>query len=352
MAKAPAMAPAPILDAIEGVPLPREHGHLFGHGEAEQELLSAYQSERMHHAWILGGPKGVGKATLAFRFARFVLENPQRNSPVVQTATSLSVPETSHTARMIAAGSHADLLHLKRPWDEKTKRFKRDLPVDEVRRTVSFFGSTSAGGTWRICIVDAADDMNASAANALLKVLEEPPERSLFLVLSHNPGRLLPTIRSRCRRLELRRLDDGQMSQTLGAFGFSPDEAGVYSPAVLSMADGCPRHAMLALGGEGREVADRFFGLMQSVPAIDMAEGHRFADLVAARGSDDAWYTFLDLARGFLSDRVRKDAQQGAGSLVRWAEVWEKVSDAAAAADALNLDRKQVVLNFLKDLRG
>ncbi|MDX5593864.1 DNA polymerase III subunit delta' [Pseudovibrio sp. SPO723] len=352
MARAPAIQEIPILDSIDGVPLPREHGHLFGHKEAEQELLDAYRSTRMHHAWILGGPKGVGKATLAFRFARFVLTHPDRNAPEVAQATSLAVPEDSHAARMIAAGSHADLLHLKRPWDEKGKRFKKELPVDEVRRTVSFFGSTSAGGTWRICIVDAADDMNASAANALLKVLEEPPERCLFLVLSHNPGRLLPTIRSRCRRLELRRLENQEMYKALHTFGFPPDSGETYSEALMAMADGSPRHAMLAIGGEGQEVATRFFQLVSSLPHVDMSEGHRFADLVASRGADDAWATFLDLARSFLSEQVRKDAQHGARSLVRWAEVWEKVGQAAAAADALNLDRKQVVLNFLKDLRG
>lgn len=214
-------------DAIAGVPLPRAQTRLIGHGHAEAEILDAYRSARMHHAWILAGPKGIGKATLAFRFARFALAHPDARSADVRAATSLAISDDHPDARKVAGGAHPGLLHLKRPYDPKRKgkdKIKQDLTVDEIRRTVPFFGSTGSEGSWRICIVDAADDMNANAANALLKILEEPPRNSLFLVIAHSPGRLLPTIRSRCRTLRLHELSERQVGEGLSMLGVA--EAG------------------------------------------------------------------------------------------------------------------------------
>ena len=349
MAKAPIIEEAPEFDEVDGLPLPREQSQLYGHQIAETELLDAYRSQRFHHAWILGGPKGIGKATLAFRFARFILEHPDRFSTPVMAANSLYVPPESHSARMVAAGSHADLLHLRRPWDLKTKRFKRDLPVDEVRKTTGFFGSTAAGGNWRICIVDSADDMNQSAANALLKILEEPPKQSLFILLSHNPGRLLPTIRSRCRKLTMRKLEEPMIEQALSEMGCSPSGN---TTALHTLADGSLRQAALAANGGALDIAQEFTALVEAVANLDMIRAYSFADKVSARGAEDAWSTFLELARTFLSNQLRKDASSRPDALVRWADLWEKVGRAASIADALNLDRKQVVLSFLIDLRN
>ncbi|EEA96735.1 DNA polymerase III subunit delta' [Pseudovibrio sp. JE062] len=348
MAKAPIIEEVPEFDEVDGLPLPREQTRLYGHELAETELLDAYRSQRFHHAWILGGPKGIGKATLAFRFARFILEHPDRFSTPVMAANSLYVPPESHSAQMVAAGSHADLLHLRRPWDLKGKRFKRDLPVDEVRRTTGFFGSTAAGGNWRICIVDSADDMNQSAANALLKILEEPPKQSLFILLSHNPGRLLPTIRSRCRKLTMRKLEEPMIEHALTEMGCGPSGN---TEALHTLADGSLRQAALAANGGALDIAQEFTGLVETITNLDMIRAHGFADKIAARGAEDAWNTFLELARTFLSNQLRKDASTKPDALVRWADLWEKVGRAASTADALNLDRKQVVLTFLVDLR-
>ncbi|KZL17711.1 DNA polymerase III subunit tau [Pseudovibrio axinellae] len=348
MAKAPILEATPEFDEIDGLPLPREQTRLYGHEIAETELLDAYRSQRFHHAWILGGPKGIGKATLAFRFARFILEHPDRFSTHAMAANSLYVPPESHNAQMVAAGSHADILHLRRPWDLKTKRFKRDLPVDEVRKTTGFFGATAAGGNWRICIVDSADDMNQSAANALLKILEEPPKQSLFILLSHNPGRLLPTVRSRCRKLTMRKLDEPIIEQALTESHVGPPRN---LQALHTLADGSLRQAALAINGGALEIAQEFTRLVETAANVDMIRVHSFADKVAGRGAEDAWNTFLELARTFLSNQLRKDASTRPDALVRWADLWEKVGRAAATADALNLDRKQVVLSFLIDLR-
>ncbi|MHA1560468.1 MAG: DNA polymerase III subunit delta', partial [Alphaproteobacteria bacterium] len=192
----------PLIDALSGWPMPEQQESWLGEASVEAQLREAYVGGRMHHAWLIGGPKGVGKATLAFRAARYILANPD---PALATpGSSLAVAPDDRVFRKIAAGAHPNLLVLRRPWDEQAKRYRSELTVGEVRRIQSFFGSTAGEKGARICIVDTADELNASAANALLKVLEEPPAQGLFFIVSSRPGRLLPTIRSRCRRLDLR----------------------------------------------------------------------------------------------------------------------------------------------------
>ena len=193
------------------IPHPRATSELFGHAEAEQTLLDAYRGGRIPHAWLIGGERGIGKATLAYRMARFVLAHPDPAAPAVQNAKSLAVPADHPVARRIAGQAHSDLLVLERVINEKTGKLFTVTRVDDVRRTVPFFGSTAGEGGWRVAIVDPLEDLNRDGENALLKVLEEPPPRALLLLVSHAPGRVLPTIRSRCRTLILRPLaDDGR----------------------------------------------------------------------------------------------------------------------------------------------
>src|SRR5262249_25671676 len=201
------VSPAKASDAAE-VAHPRETFALLGHAEAERALLDEYRSGRIAHAWLIGGPAGIGKATLAYRMARFVLTHRDPLAPAVQKATTLAVPPESPVARRVTGRAHPDLLVLEREPDDEGK-MRTVITVDQVRRTVGFFGATAGEGGWRVCIVARADELQSpQGSNALLKVLEEPPPRSLFLVVSHAPGRLLPTIRSRCRRLTLRALDE------------------------------------------------------------------------------------------------------------------------------------------------
>src|ERR1700737_2550694 len=184
---------------------PRQTAALFGHREAETALLNAYRSGRIPHAWLIGGAQGIGKATLAYRMARFVLAHGNPNAPQVQRAETLGVDPSDPVARHVAAGAHGGLLTLERTANDKGV-MRTVITVDETRETISFFGSTAAAEGWRVCIVDTVDELNPNAANALLKILEEPPRQSLFLLVSHAPGRVLPTILSRCRRLTLRPL--------------------------------------------------------------------------------------------------------------------------------------------------
>ena len=199
------------------IPHPRATSALFGHVEAEQTLLDAYRGGRIPHAWLIGGQAGIGKATLAYRIARFVLAHPDPAAPSVQNAQSLAVPADHPVARRIAGQAHGDLLTLERVVNEKTGKLYTVTRVDDVRRTVPFFGSTAGEGGWRVAVVDSVDELNGPSENALLKILEEPPPRALLLLISNAPGRVLPTIRSRCRTVILRPMDDEDVAKAVAA---------------------------------------------------------------------------------------------------------------------------------------
>jgi len=343
----------PEVDALIGAPLPREQDILFGHEETERALLDAYRSERFHHAWILGGPKGIGKATLAFRFARFVLSHPERFGDAVQSAQSLDVPRTSPVFQQVAHGAHPNALHLRRPWDEKSKRFKSDLPVDEVRRTVSFFGTTASANAWRVCIVDAADDMNQSSANALLKILEEPPPRSVFLVLSHAPGRLLPTIRSRCRRLDMEPLSVTHIGDGVRRFAENTQDLERDIVDVTKYADGSLRSALILFSGDGLAIARGFAKLAEEGASRNVKALHGLADLVAVRGQTDNWESFQHVADRYLHGLMTgfiRTAPPRLDLAKSVTDLWEKFNQSVRDSDALNLDRKQVVLDLMLKL--
>jgi DNA polymerase-3 subunit delta' len=350
-------AEIPRLDEIEGWPLPEAQPDWLGDASAEEDFRDAYVGARMHHAWLLGGPKGIGKATLAYRFARFALAHPDLKE-AASAPPGLGIPEDHPVFRRVAARGHPNLLTLARPWDEKTKRYRTELIVDEVRRLIPFFGSTAAEAAWRIVVVDSADEMNASAANALLKLLEEPPARSLFLVLAHSPGRLLPTIRSRCRSLALAGIAADKIASALakGEEGENPasfDLAG-------RLAGGSLRRAVHLVEGEGIELYRDLLRLTANLPSLDIPALHNLADRVSRRGEDDAYFTLLDLLRDWLQRRVRREPEVLAtptlapavlgAPLARWAEVWEKAEETSGVAEELNLDRKQVILTIFMSL--
>ena len=346
-------------DRIEGWPAPEEQPDWFGDPGPERALLDAYRSGRMHHAWMIGGLKGVGKATLAYRFARFVLAHPDPGAPEVAAATDLSVPAGHPAFRKVANRAHPNLLVLERPWDEQNKRFKTVVAVDEVRKTVSFFGSTGGEDNWRIAVVDPADDMNDASANALLKVLEEPPRRSLFLLVTHAPGRALATIRSRCRRLDVPPLSPAAIAAAIRAHG-GEDAADEDLDLAARLAEGSLRRAVLLIEGGGIETYRDLTKLLARLPDLDVGAMHAFADKVSGRGAEDAWIGFNDMLSAWLNRRVRGENEPETTSpvapaalvapLERWAEVWENLRRSTELSDELNLDRKRTVLSVLMSL--
>jgi len=339
-------------DAIDDVPHPSHQHRLIGQDAAERALLEAYRSGRIHHAWLLSGPKGIGKATLAFRMARFVLAHGDSADPVVAGATDLSIDPDHPIAKKIAAGAHSDLLYLRRPYDEKNKRFKTDLPVDEVRRVMGLFGTTAGAGGWRICIVDAADDMNANAANALLKILEEPPPRALFLIVSHMPGRLLATIRSRCRKLTMPALPSETIAAELTSAGWARelDASSLHRVSVLS--SGSLRRALLLLRADGVAIWNAFESITHRLPDLDRAAVHDLANRVGERGADDVFEIFKEIVRDWLTARIRDGAAIGVGArdLVAWSRAWETINENDRTAAILNLDRKQLIIDIFRTL--
>jgi len=326
-----------VSDDEREVKLPRETTALFGHADTEQALLISYKSGRVPHAWLIGGPPGIGKATLAYRFARFVLAHPDPSAAEVQKATSLAVDSGHAVARRIAAQAQGDLLVLERVINEQTGKLYTVIRVEDVRRSVSFFGSTAGEGGWRIAIVDSVDDLQREGANALLKVLEEPPERALLLLVSDAPGRVLPTIRSRCRRLLLRPLDDSDVARAAAAAtGREADDAEIVNGA--RAADGSVARALALLDEDAQTLRQRVLDLIAQLPEPDPRALHALGD---ALGSSDprALETFMDMVNGWLSVQLNGVAQSKP-QMARVAETWEKVNRAAREVEAYNLERK------------
>ena len=326
---------------------PRETTALFGHRDAELALLEAYRSGRIPHAWLIGGAQGIGKATLAYRMARFVLAHRNPGASDVQRAETLRVDPSDPVARHVAAGAHGGLLTLERTLNDRGV-MRTVITVDETRETIPFFGSTAAVEGWRVCIVDTVDELNPNAANALLKVLEEPPRQSLFLLVSHAPARVLPTILSRCRKLLLRPLATADVIRAAAeAASIEADDPALAEAAEAAEAEGSVARALTLLGGDALKLHQRTAALLATLPQVDPRELHALGD--ALGGSDRiALATFIDSIDRWVSGRLRADganANANLPRLARLAEVWEKINRAARDTAEYNLERKPLVFS-------
>jgi DNA polymerase-3 subunit delta' len=330
-------------------PHPRETSVLFGHREAETALLNAYKSGRIPHAWLIGGAQGIGKATLAYRMARFVLAYRNPLADGVQRADTLWVDPKDTVARHIASGAHGSLLTLERTLNEKGV-MRTVITVDETRETISFFGSTAAVEGWRVCIVDTVDELNPNAANALLKILEEPPQQSLFLLISHAPARVLATIQSRCRKLPLRPLATSDVVRAVAqATGTPADDPALKEAAEAS--EGSAARAITLLGGDTLKLQQRTAALLDILPQVDPRELHALGD---ALGTSDrvALAAFVDSIDRWVAERLRVDgtSNQNLPRLARLAEVWEKIARTARDTQDYNLERKPLVFSVFSML--
>lgn len=353
-------------DRIEGAPHPRDTRQLFGQETAERDFLTAYGTGRLHHGWLLTGPRGVGKATLAWRIASFLLCAPEGGGGLFgapDLPATLDIDPENPIARRIHAGSEPRLFVLRRGWDEERKRLKTVITVDEVRRMKSFFALSSADGGARVAIVDSADEMNPSAANALLKLLEEPPASVTILLVSHQPSGLLPTIRSRCRELRLAPLPAQAIAAALEQAGVAVEDEG---PALAALSGGSVGEAIRLTNLDGLQDYAAIVSLFSTLPRLDRPAALSLAASLGARGSEPRFDLALTLFDLFLSrlarsavagppapegapgeaalfQRLASDARAARG----WADLHQTQGARARHGKAVNLDPAALILDMV-----
>lgn len=323
----------------------RTNTELFGHAEAEAGLLRDLAAGTLAHGWIINGPQGIGKATLAYRFARTLLG---------------STPQDDSVYRRMVAGSHSDLLVIEPAYDAKKEEYARDISVDQARTIAQFLSLTPGESQWRVVIVDSIDALNANAANAILKILEEPPPQAILLLVSHNPGRLLPTIRSRCRTLRLAPLDDAAFSAVMQHI--APDIDYTECNILAQLSNLSPGVAAQLHTQGAVALYEQLLALVASLPHLDTLKIHAFADQMHKGSVHANWQLFTRLMLTLL-ERAAKMAA-GAGddpALARfaalhpaavWAAKWQQCADQFSLAERLHLDYKQVIITFFHSLAG
>ena len=336
--------------------------HLFGQSAAEQVFLDSLASGRLHHGWLITGPEGVGKATLAYRIARTLLALRPGDVP----PQTLDMSPDATVFRHVASLGEPRLQVCRRPWDDKRKTLKAGITVDEVRKLKGFFNLSAADGGWRVAIIDAADEMNVSAANALLKILEEPPANAALLLVAHQPGRLLPTIRSRCRTLTCSNLSDNDL-------GLALDGAGMALPADMTalsqLSGGSAGAALQLVQAEGEELYSEIVAALSSLPRLDRGLVLGFADQSTGRDAAKRYHLIVNLvllalnrlAKGGATGMAPPEAARGEGDLIHrlapdaacgraWADLAQMLASRTAHAIAVNLDPGNVILDMFLNI--
>lgn len=343
----------PEADCADGCLHPRHVYDLIGHAEAEQRFLQARTSGRLHHAWLISGAPGIGKATLAYRIARYMLGGTSL------LENSLNIPETDPTAQKIAALGHGNFMLLRRPYDHKSKKIRQDIPVDDVRSLSKFFQSTAMeGDKWRVCLIDSADELNRNSENAILKLLEEPPERTLFLLLSSAPGQLLPTIRSRCMSLNLRAVEKSDIKSWLhGRVDISENSL----EAAIHLSRGAPGKA-LALAQNADNVLVPLSRFLASLTSSSNSTDMTLAKTLAQKSHQSTRHLFWEALEDILHSQalfsVTGEWQGGFKPLpvqkqpAIWADLREKVARNYRQEKAINLDKTAVMFDTLSQIRA
>ena len=356
-------------DRIEGALHPRDTPRLIGQEAAEQAFLDAYNADKLHHGWLLTGPRGVGKATLAWRIARFLLATPADDGGMFAAAppATLDIDPSHPVSRRVTSGAEAGLKSITRTLNPDTKRMRKQIVVDDIRSLNGFFQMSATDGGRRVVIIDDADEMNTNAANALLKMLEDPPARATLLLISHRPSGLLPTIRSRCRTLRLGTLSPQAMAEALAASGAEIEG----DPAALAELSGGSVGGALRLSLlDGLKTYGELVALLSSLPRMDRARAISFAESAAQRGGEEKLpllFSLIDLMlarlartgatgllpavdaapnEGDILARLSPSAEQGR----RWADLAQQVSARAQHGLAVNLDPATLVLDTLQKI--
>jgi DNA polymerase-3 subunit delta' len=353
------MSEIPEPDRLPGAPHPRETQKLLGHAAAERTFLEAFNSGRLHHAWMITGPKGVGKATLAWRIARFLLATEEGG---FLPPESLDVAADHPVSHRLLALSEPRLFLLRRPWDDKAERLKAEITVDETRALRNFLGLSAADGGRRVVLIDAADDLNRNAANAILKLLEEPPPRVTFLLVTHQPAGLLPTIRSRTRDIRLAPMAPATLAEAMARAGAEIEDSG---PALAELAGGSVGEAFRLTHLDGLTLYERLIRTLATLPRLDRVMARALADQAADRKRPEAFdltVTLIDLflarlARAGMTRQIPPEAAPGEAALIEalaqdpgkardWADLAQHLGLRARAARAVNLDPSALILDM------
>ena len=347
---------------------PRQNQELIGLAEAEQEFMHVFRAGCLHHAWLICGPRGIGKATLAYRMARYILaQKPQQEDGFGQSLDShdsndgIKSQETNSPSlflnaehpvfRRIASGSHADFLSIERSEDEKSKKVRKEIIVNDVRSIGYFLRKTPAEGGWRVVLVDAADELNTNASNALLKVLEEPPKKALLILVAHNSGRLLPTIRSRCRQLHIKPLNSNIVTSFIQRHAPETNEDEL--ERIASVSGGSIGEALRLLESDGLEIYRSVNALLLNLPNLDIPMLHKLGDQVAKDATGETFHKLLLILNHWLTETAKNKAILGAcydQDVTKWTDIWEETNNLFRKAENVNLDRKQVTLNTFLEI--
>jgi DNA polymerase-3 subunit delta' len=346
---------------------PRENPELLGQEDAEKALLEGALSGRLAHAWLICGPRGVGKATLAYRFARFLLAGEGQGGGLFGDAPqSLALPPSHPVFRRVTSGAHPDLRTVERGINPTSGKLRSEIVIGDIREAVAFLRLTPSEGGWRVVIVDGAEDMNRNAANALLKVLEEPPPQAVLLLVSHAPGRLLPTIRSRCRRLDVRALPPDTLMALLARHAPDIDEAD--RGMIAGLSEGSIGRALALAEAGGVDLYREISQLLLAMPRLEAAVLHRLADRLARGTADGSFRMAVELLSAWLVRMLKLAATGGGQEFVPgeaacmrrlaglrpakgWMDFMESMQRDFALVEPLNLDRRQVWVATLLGLQ-
>ena len=312
---------------------PRKRERLVGHRAAAGMLAADYAAGRLHHAWILAGPRGIGKATLAFRFARYLLAGQSGLLPEEAEAAPLHLPPDAPVFRRVASGGHADLRTV------EPAGGRGEIRVDAIRDAIRFLKLTPGESAWRVLIVDGADSMNPNAQNAALKVLEEPPRNVLILLITHRPSLLLPTVRSRCRLLRMAPLDRPAFDEALS--DIAPELDAEARARLFAVSGGSPGAALELEQLDGRGIKQAVDALLESLPAIDRKALEALAAVVTENREPGHFQAFGRILVMSLAERLR-----AAGPDAAWLDAEAGVSRLLERCMALSLDRRQTVFEI------
>ena len=344
---------------LEGERSPINNPLLLGHDDAEQLFLSSFFSKRVPHAWLLTGTKGIGKATFAYRVARFVLTNNAISSETDELFSSdlemdkppinLNSDINNPICRRIMSGGHPDFLNITRTLDEKTGKIKKQITVDEIRKINSFLSLTSAEGGWRVIVIDSLDDLNLNSANALLKILEEPPANTLILLVCHNLMSILETIKSRCRHIKLKLLEKDILITLIKKYliELPMDETEI----LTRLSGGSIGRALYLADGPTLEVFNQIETILSTFPKIDMSKVHELGNTLQRDKTGDLFIHAMHFLANWVANNIKNLATSDLEKSQPWLDIWDKIVDSVNKLKALNLDQKQVFLNTFVSIK-